>query len=106
MGIISDEESERLKSLIPTVKQLESSVKDAGKPMDALLDSMQSIVAIASTAEGFASMFGFDDTAIEETIKKLVSLQNVLQGLQTIQNQMKAQEGIGMLLTKGNKAID
>ena len=106
LGIISDEESERLKSLIPTVKQLESSVKDAGKPMDALLDSMQSIVAIASTAEGFASMFGFDDTAIEETIKKLVSLQNVLQGLQTIQNQMKAQEGIGMLLTKGNKAID
>ena len=106
LGIISEEETERLKSLIPTVKQLESSIKDAGKPMDALMDTMQGIVAIASTAQGLGALFGFDDTKIEETIKKLVALQNVLQGLQTLQTQMQEQQGIGLFLSKGSAAAD
>ena len=106
LGIISEEETERLKSLIPTVKQLESSIKDAGKPMDALMDTMQGIVAIASTAQGLGALFGFDDNAIEQSIQKLVALQNVLQGLQTLQTQMNATEGIGKWLAKGNAAID
>lgn len=106
LGIISEEETERLKSLIPTFKELESSVKDAGKPMDGLMDSMQGLVAIASTAQGIGALFGFDDNAIEQSIQKLVALQNVLQGIQTIQTQMKAQDGIGMIISRGNGAID
>lgn len=106
LGIISEEEAERLKSLIPTFKELESSVKDAGKPMDGLMDSMQGLVAIASTAQGIGALFGFDDSAIEQSIQKLVALQNVLQGLQTLQTQMQTNEGIGAWLSKGNAAAD
>lgn len=105
-GIISEEEAERLESLIPTVKKLESAVKDAGKPMDGLMDTMQGLVAIASTAQGIGALFGFDDNEIEQSIQKLVALQNVLQGLQTLQTQMQTNEGIGAWLSKGNAAAD
>ena len=106
LGVISEEEAERLQSLIPTFKELESSVKDAGKPMDGLMDTMQGIVAIASTAQGIGALFGFDDNEIEQSIQKLVALQNVLQGLQTLQAQMQTNEGIGAWLSKGNAAAD
>lgn len=91
------------------VKQLQSSLKDLNASssfMDNMLDSMQSIVAIASTAKGIGAMFGMDNDKIEETIKKLVALQNVLQGLETIQKQMQTQEGIGKWLSAGNNAIN
>lgn len=106
MGIISEEEAERLKSLIPTVKQLESSIQDAGKPMDALMDNMQSFVALAQAGKGLAAFFGLEGTEIDETIKNLVALQNAMQGLQTIQNQLQAKEGLGKYFSKANTAID
>ena len=106
MGLISEAEEERLKGLIPVVKQLESSIADAGKPMDALLDTMQSVMAIASVGQGIGALFGMDDSEIEKTIQKLVALQNVMQGLQVLQNQMQSGEGIGGWLAKGNAAID
>lgn len=105
-GIISPKENERLKELIPTVKHLESVVKDAGKPMDALLDTMQSFTAIGSVAEGFSALFGFDNDELEKSIQKLVALQNVMQGLEQIQQQMNTGEGIGGWLAKGNQLID
>ena len=105
-GIITQEEEERLKNLIPTVRQLESTIKDAGKPMDNLLDTMQSIMAIMSVGQGISAFFGMDDGAIERTIQKLVALQNIMQGLQVIQTQMNSGEGIGGWLAKGNAAID
>lgn len=91
------------------VKKLKSDLQDMDKSsavMDNLLDTMQGLVAIASTAEGFASIFGIDDGAIEETIKKLVALQNVLQGIEVIKKQMQTGEGIGGILAKGNAALD
>lgn len=105
-GIITEEETERFKSLVPVVRQLESAIQDAGKPMDALLDTMQSITAIASVGQGLSALFGLDDSEIEKSIQKLVALQNVLQGLQTIEKQIQTQEGIGSWLSKGNAAID
>lgn len=106
MGIISPEETERLKSLIPTVKTLKSTLDDAGKPMDALLDTMQSFVALAQAGKGLAAFFGIEGTEIDETIKNLVSLQNAMQGLQTIQKQLQTGEGLGKYFAKGNTAID
>ena len=106
LGLISEEEAERLRELIPTVAQLQSSIQDAGKPMDALMDSMQSFVAIMQSAKGISAFFGLDDTAVEESINKLVALQNAMQGLQTIQKQLQTQEGIGKWLSQGNAAID
>ena len=106
LGIITEEETERLKSLVPTVKQLGSSIQDAGKPMDALLDTMQSFVAIAQGVKGFSALFGLDSDAIEESIQKLVALQNVMQSLQTIQKQLDAKEGVGKWLAKSNEMVD
>lgn len=91
------------------VKQLQSSIKDMSVSshfMDNMLDTMQSVVAIASTAKGIGAVFGKDNEKIEETIKKLVALQNVLQGLETIQKQMQTNEGIGKWLSAGNNAIN
>lgn len=106
MGLISEEEAKRLEELIPTVAQLQSAIQDAGKPMDALMDSMQSVVALAQTGKGFAAFFGIDDDEIERSIQKLVALQNAMQGIQTIQKQLQSQEGIGQWLVKGNESID
>lgn len=106
LGIISEEEEERLKSLVPTVAQLKSAIEDAGKPMDALLDTMQSFAAMAQVSEGFSAFFGFDNDEIERSIQKLVALQNAIQGLQNIQIQMQSQEGIGKFFSQSNKSID
>ena len=91
------------------VKTLKSDIKDmemSSAAMDNLLDSMEGLVALGSTAEGFASLFGFDNGAIEETIQKLVALQNILQGIEVIKRQMKTGEGIGGMFAKGDAAID
>lgn len=91
------------------VKTLKSDIKDmemSSAAMDGLLDSMEGLIALGSTAEGFASLFGFDNGAIEETIQKLVALQNILQGIEVIKKQMQTGEGIGGMLAKGNAAID
>lgn len=106
LGIITDEESERLKSLIPVVNQLASSVKDAGKPMDALMDTMKGFTALGSLGQGFSALFGFDGSAIQESIQKLVALQNVMQGLQTIQQQMLNKEGLGAIFSDASASID
>ena len=91
------------------VKTLKSDIKDmemSSAAMDGLLDSMEGLIALGSTAEGFASLFGFDNGAIEETIQKLVALQNILQGIEVIKRQMKTGEGIGGMFAKGDAAID
>lgn len=91
------------------VKTLKSDIKDmemSSAAMDNLLDSMEGLIALGSTAEGFASLFGFDNGAIEETIQKLVALQNILQGIEVIKRQMKTGEGIGGMFAKGDAAID
>lgn len=106
LGIITEEESERLKEMIPTVKTLKSTIDDAGKPMDALMDNMQSFVALAQAGKGLAAFFGIEGTEIDETIKNLVALQNAMQGLQTIQKQLQTGEGLGKYFSKGNTAID
>lgn len=96
-------------NLDEVVKTLKSDIKDmemSSAAMDNLLDSMEGLVALGSTAEGFASLFGFDNGAIEETIQKLVALQNILQGIEVIKRQMKTGEGIGGMFAKGNAAID
>ena len=95
LGLISEEEAKRLKDLIPVVAQLKSSIEDAGKPMDALMDTMQSFVAIAQASKGIGAFFGIDDTEIQKSIQQLVALQNAMQGLQTIQKQIQSGEGVG-----------
>ncbi len=106
LGIISAEEVQRLKDLIPVVAQLKSSIEDAGKPMDTLMDTMQSFVAITQTSKGLGAFFGFDNAEVDKTIKNLVALQNAMQGLQTIQKQIQERQGIGAWIAPFNTNID
>lgn len=109
MAVNGQQGTKEYKDLDEAVKQLDSTLKDvktSSVAMDELLDTMQGLVAIASTAKGISALFGLDNDAIEESIQKLVALQNVLNGIETIRKQMQTQEGIGLLLTKGNQAID
>lgn len=103
--ILSEEEAQRFKELPNVVAELKSSIQDAGKPMDALMDTMQSLVAMAQVSKGLSAFFGFDDSEIQRSIQQLLALQNALQGLQTIQKQLQSGEGIGKIFKEGDAAI-
>lgn len=106
MAVNGQTNTEQYKQLRNAIMEMESAIHDAKKPMDNLMDAMQSFTAIASVGEGLSALFGVDDSEIQRSIQKLVALQNILQGLQTIQTQMQTREGIGAWLAKGNDAID
>ena len=89
--------------------RLKSAMDDATKSsqaMDTAMDFMQSFTAMASVGNGLQAFFGFDDNEITKSIQKLVALQGVLNGLETLRKQMETQEGIGAILGKSFKDID
>lgn len=94
MGIITKEEEERLRGLIPVVNQLKSSIADAGKPMDNLMDTMQGFASIASIGQGLSALFGVSNEEIQKSIEKLLAIQAILQGIQTLQLQIQTQQGV------------
>ena len=88
---------------------LQSAMDDAtksSKAMDEAMDYMQSFTAMASVGQGLKGFFGLDDTEIERSIQRLVSLQNVLNGIETLRKQMETSEGLGNMFTKGSDKID
>lgn len=100
------EGAENLRKAIQKAKSDINDLAASSKIMDNLLDTMQSFTAIGSVAEGFSALFGLDNDELEKSIQKLVALQNVMQGLEQIQQQMNTGEGIGGWLAKGNQLID
>lgn len=109
LAVNGQQGTKEFKDLQKAVAQLNSDIKDAtvsSRAMDNILDTMQSITAIGSVTKGFSALFGFDDTEIEKSIQKLVALQNVMQGIEKINQQMNSGEGIGAWLSKGNAAVD
>lgn len=74
--------------------------------MDNALDTMSDLAAIGSMGQGFSALFGLDSSAIDESIQKLLALQNVLQSLEALNQHILTGEGIGGWLAKGNAAID
>ena len=109
MAVNGQQNTKKYQDLDEAVKQLNSTLKDVGTSsvvMDNLLDTMQGVTAIASTANGFGALFGLDTSEIEQSIQKLVALQNILQGIEVIKKQMQTGEGIGGVLSKGFKSID
>ena len=109
MAVNGQQGTKEYNDLDVAVKKLNSDLKDvsvSSKGMDTLLDTMQSLVAVASAAKGISSLFGMDNSAIEESIRQLMALQNVMKSLEVIQQQMKTGEGIGGWLAKGNGMID
>ena len=111
LGVGMGRTSKEFKELDEVVKQLQSDIKDmatSSQAMDNLLDAMQSITAMASVGQGFASLFGLDASKIDESVKKLLALQNILKGIETISKQMQSNEflGIGKYISVADKAYD
>ena len=101
--------TEEAKELRKAFYQLQSAMDDAtksSKAMDTAMDWMSSFTAMASVGNGLKAFFGFDDNEITKSIQKLVALQNVLNGIETIRKQMDTEEGIGSILGKGSKGVD
>jgi chromosome segregation ATPase len=106
MAVNGQSDTEEFKNLRQAVMQMESAMNDAKKPMDDLMDAMESFTAIASVSEGISALFGIDDSEIQRSIQKLLALQNVLKGIETINKQMQTGEGIGSWLSKGSEMAD
>lgn len=101
--------AEGAQELRKAIQSIKSDIKDlaaSSNVMDNLLDTMQSFTAIGSVAEGFSALFGFDNDELEKSIQKLVALQNVMQGLEQLNQQMNTGEGIMGWIGKGNDMID
>ena len=109
MALNGQEGTKEFNELQQAVLKLNSAMKDvtvSSKAMDNLLDSMQGFVALTSAWKGLGSLFGIDNSEINESIQKLIALQNVLRGTEVIFQQLKSGEGFGAIFAAGNKAID
>lgn len=97
------------KELRREYNRLKSAIDDATKSskfMDEAMDMMQSFTALQQVSQGFSTFFGIDNSEMEKQIARLVALQNVLQGIEKIQQQMDSGEGIGKWLSRGSDAVD
>ena len=109
MALNGQKGSKAYEELDEAVKKLNSDLKDVTKSsqaMDDLLDTMESFTALGSIGTGFSALFGFDNDEIQKSIQRLMALQNILKGIETIRQQMKTGEGLGDLLSRGSDNID
>lgn len=109
MAVNGEQGTKAYSDLDAAFKQLQSTMKDvsaSSQKMDMLLDTMKGFTALGSVGNGLSSLFGFDGSAIQESIQKLVALQNVMQGIETIQQQMTTKEGLGAIFSDASASID
>ena len=109
MAVNGQQDTKAFQDLQQAVAQLNSDIKDAtvsSKAMDDLLDTMQSFAAIGTISTGFASLFGFDDAEVEQSIKKMVAFQNALKGIESINKQIQSREGVGKWIAPFTTQID
>lgn len=109
MALNGQQGTKAYKDLDSAVKQMNSTLKDVSRSsvgMDRLLDTAQSMVAIANVGKGISALFGVDDKEMQKSIQQLMALQSALQGLEALRKQMTTQEGIFFWISKGNDAID
>ena len=101
--------TQEFKDLQRALATFNSTIKDAtvsSEAMDNALDTMSDLAAIGSMGQGFSALFGLDSSALDESIQKLLALQNVLQSLEALNQHILTGEGIGGWIAKGNAAID
>ena len=94
------------RDLAEAIDELERKTGGMSQTMDGLLNAMQSMTALASISGGFSAFFGVKDNDIQQSIQRLVALQNVLQGIEVLRKQMQTNKGIGAILAEGNSAVD
>lgn len=95
MAVQGKQNTKEYEELRQKILELESTLNDAKKPMDGLMDTMESITAIASVSKGLGAFFGVDTTEIQKSMQQLLALQTALKGLQAISKQIETREGVG-----------
>ena len=109
MAVNGQQGTKEYQELDKTFKQLQSTIQDVSRSsagMDKLLDTVQGLAAVGSVGRGLSSLFGFDDSRIGASIQKMMALQSVLQGIETIRKQMTTKEGLGAIFKEGSESID
>ena len=106
MAVQGKQNTKEYEELRQKILELESTLNDAKKPMDGLMDTMESITAIASVSKGLGAFFGADTTEIQKSMQQLLALQTALKGLQAISKQIETREGIGAWIAPFNVGID
>lgn len=99
------QEAQAYKDVDVALKRLESDYSDlnkSSKTMDNLLDTMKSFTAIAGIGQGLSTLFGIDDADFQNSMQKLVSFSLILQGIESIMQDIQKGEGF---VAKGFNAI-
>lgn len=110
LAVQGQTDSEEYKNLAAQMKNIQLAMvsvndeiarsKDASSGLHDLIEMVQGFAAIGTVGQGIAGLFGFDDGAIGEQIKKMTELMGILQGLNELKNQMATGTGIGPTLNK------
>ena len=95
-----EKQMKNLQLAMVTVNDSIDRAKDASAGLHTAVEAMQGLAAIGGIGQGISSLFGIDDGALGEQIKKLTSLMAIMQGLQQLSTQMATGTGIGNALKK------
>ena len=95
-----ENQMQNLQLAMVTVNDSIDKAKDASAGLHTAVEAMQGLAAIGGIGQGLSSLFGIDDGALGEQIKKLTSLMAIMQGLQQLSTQMATGTGIGNALKK------
>ena len=109
MAVNGEQSTKEYEELDRVFKQLKSTIDDVSRSsagMDMLLDTMQGFTALGSVGNGLSTLFGINNEAIDKSIQKMVALQNVMQGVETIRQQMTKNEGIGKIFNQIGDSAD
>ena len=110
LAVQGQTDSEEYKNLAAQMKNIQLAMvsvndeinrsKDASAGLHDTIELIQGFAAIGTVGQGISGLFGFDDSALGEQIKKMTQLMGILQGLNELKNQMATGTGIGPTLNK------
>lgn len=88
------------------IRKFNNDVAGTSAGLNRVISALQGFTAIASVGRGLSGLFGIDNNEVNQSIQKLVALQGVLQGLQTIQQQLANNKGLGIVFNNAFGKID
>lgn len=94
------------KELNAALIKFNNDVAGTSAGLNRVISALQGFTAVASVGRGLSSLFGIDNNEVNQSIQKLVALQGVLQGLQTIQQQLANNKGLGIVFNNAFGKID
>ena len=88
------------------IRKFNNDVAGTSAGLNRVISALQGFTAVASVGRGLSGLFGIDNNEVNQSIQKLVALQGVLQGLQTIQQQLANNKGLGIVFNNAFGKID